>query len=307
VILRFRDSLFFFVVFVDFRVFVVAFTSVKGAGYPRVIWTAIALLGLLAALAVMVRAFEPRFAFFPLAGETTTPRDFGVRYEELTIPTRDGERLHAWLLPADTPRARIIYFHGNGGNLSVWAPILTNLPSHGYSVLAFDYRGYGLSTGRPGEQGLYRDVDAVIDGPWRDADRRTPIVYWGRSLGTVMAAYAASIRPPDGMILEAGFPDLAALARSSPPLAFLALFSSYRFPTAEFLRQVHSPTLVMHGDADTVVPFALGRALFERLAGAKHFVTIHGGDHNDLAPPDEPAYWGAVDAFISSVRVGRPF
>ena len=266
----------------------------------RVIWTAIALIGLLVAFAVLVRAVEARFAFFPLMGETATPRDFGVRYEGLTISTRDGERLHAWLLPADTPRARIIYFHGNGGNLSVWAPILANLTLHGYSVLAFDYRGYGLSTGRPSERGLYRDVDAVLERAWRDTDRHTPIVYWGRSLGTAMAAYAASIRSPDSVILEAGFPDAGALARTSPPLAFLALFSSYRFPTAELLRRVPSPTLVMHGDADTVVPFALGRALFDRLAGAKQFVTIHGGDHNDVAPPDAPAYWRAVDAFISS-------
>src|SRR5439155_1649334 len=85
-----------------------------------------------------------------------------------------------------------------GGNLSVWAPILANLTPHGYSVLAFDYRGYGLSTGRPSERGLYRDVDAVLDHAWHDADSRTPIVYWGRSLGTAMAAYAAS-RGPTGM------------------------------------------------------------------------------------------------------------
>ena len=271
----------------------------------RVASTAIALIGLLVAFAVLVRAVEARFAFLPLMGETATPRDFGMRYEDLTIPTRDGERLHAWLLPADTPRARILYFHGNGGNLSVWAPILANLTPHGYSVLAFDYRGYGLSTGRPSERGLYRDVDAVLDHAWHDADSRTPIVYWGRSLGTAMAAYAASIRPPDAVILEAGFPDARALARSVPPLAFLALFSSYRFPTAEILRQVPSPTLVMHGDADTVVPFALGRALFDRLGGAKEFVTIHGGDHNDVAPPDPRAYWGAVGAFISRAQRRR--
>jgi len=134
----------------------------------RVASTAIALIGLLVAFAVLVRAVEARFAFLPLMGETATPRDFGMRYEDLTIPTRDGERLHAWLLPADTPRARILYFHGNGGNLSVWAPILANLTPHGYSVLAFDYRGYGLSTGRPSERGLYRDVDAVLDHAWHD-------------------------------------------------------------------------------------------------------------------------------------------
>jgi fermentation-respiration switch protein FrsA (DUF1100 family) len=266
-----------------------------------VIWTAGVLVLLVVGLAGLVRLVEPRFAFFPLAGETVTPRDLGVAYDALTIPTRDGERLHAWALAANPPRARIVYFHGNGGNLSVWAPVLANLARRGYAVLAFDYRGYGRSTGRPGERSLYRDADAVLAHVWRDQDLRTPTVYWGRSLGTAMAAYAAAMRAPDGLILEAGFPDARALVRSSPPLALLALFSTYRFPTAEFLRNVRAPVLVMHGDDDRVVPFGLGRALFERIAGPKQFVTVHGGDHNDVTPPDAPAYWRAVDAFISGL------
>jgi fermentation-respiration switch protein FrsA (DUF1100 family) len=268
----------------------------------RVAWTVIVLFGILVGLTVLVRIVEPRFAFFPLAGESTTPRDYQAAYEALTIPTRDGERLHAWRLPADTPRAHIVYFHGNGGNLSVWAPILVNVSRRGYSLLACDYRGYGLSTGRPSEAGLYRDVDALLEHASRDADRRTPIVYWGRSLGTAMAAYAASVRPPDALILEAGFPDARAILRSSPPLALLALLSSYRFPAAEFLQGVRSPVLVIHGDEDTVIPFTAGRALFERIAAPKQFVTVRGGDHNDAEPPDAPAYWAAIDAFVDSVR-----
>jgi uncharacterized protein len=266
-----------------------------------VAWIAIGLIGVLAGLTVLVRMVESRFAFFPLAGETATPRDYQAPYDALTIPTRDGERLRVWLLPADVPRARIIYFHGNGGNLSVWAPILVKLPRHGYSVLAVDYRGYGLSTGRPGEAGLYRDVEAVLEHISRDTDRRTPVVYWGRSLGTAMAAYAASVRQPDALILEAGFPDARAILRSSPVLAVLALLSSYRFPAADFLRSARSPVLVMHGDEDTVIPFALGRALFEQIAGPKRFVTIRGGDHNDAEPPDVPAYWAAIDAFVDGL------
>jgi len=271
--------------------------------YSRVMWTAVAgvmvLLGLIGALILLVRVIEPQFAFFPSAGEDVTPRDFGERFDALTVPTADGERLHAWRLPAESPRAHVVYFHGNGGNLSVWAPILVRLQHRGYSVLAVDYRGYGLSTGRPSERGLYRDVDAVIEYAWRDRDRRVPIVYWGRSLGTAMAAHAASVKPPDRVILEAGFPDARTLVRSSPLLALLTRFSSYRFPTADLMRGVHAPVLVMHGDRDGVIPFAVGRALFERLEGSKQFVTIAGGDHNDTAPPDANAYWSAVDRFIA--------
>jgi hypothetical protein len=264
-----------------------------------VITAVIVLLVLIGALAVSVRVIEPRLAFFPSRGEDTTPRDFGARFEAVTIDTPDGERLHAWSLPADAPRAQIVYFHGNGGNLSVWAPILVALARRSYSVLAVDYRGYGLSTGRPGELGLYRDVDAVVEYAWPHRAPGVPMVYWGRSLGTAMAARAASVRPPDRIVLEAGFPDAATLVRSSPLLAFLTRFASYRFPTAEMMRGVQAPVLVMHGDRDRVIPFAVGRALFDRLDGPKRFVTIHGGDHNDAVPPDAAAYWSAVDAFIS--------
>lgn len=252
-------------------------------------------------LLVFVRWLEPRFAFFPSKGETTTPAQFGVDFAATEIPVRDGERLRAWLLRVANPRALIVYFHGNGGNLSVWAPILSDVARHGFDVLAFDYRGYGLSTGTPTEQGLYRDADAVVEHASTLRNEPRPIVYWGRSLGTAVAAHAATVRPPDAIVIEAGFPDARSLVRSSPPLAFLALFSTYRFPTAGFLDRVTAPVLVMHGDADSVIPFTLGRALFDRTRGVKTFLRIPGGDHNDLRPPDEQAYWDAVDTLIHSV------
>lgn len=266
----------------------------------------ITLLAVGLGLMVFVRWLEPRLAFFPSAGETTTPGDLGVEFSTTTVTTRDGERLHTWLLRAGSPsRALVVYFHGNGGNLSIWAPILSELARHGFDVLAFDYRGYGLSTGRPTETGLYRDADAVIEHASSLLAGSRPLVYWGRSLGTAVAAYAATRRPPDAIVLEAGFPDARSIIRSSPPLALLGLFSTYRFPTAEWLERVQAPALVMHGDADQVIPFALGRALFERVKGAKTFVTIPGGDHNDIRPSDARAYWEAVDSFIHRAGTSR--
>lgn len=269
---------------------------------------AFVLLASAAVLVVLVRLLEPRLAFFPSGGETTTPRDLGLDYEPLTIETGDGERLRAWLIPHRQPRALVVYFHGNGGNLSNWAPIVAGIARRGCSVLAFDYRGYGVSSGRPTEQGLYRDVDAIVDHVWTNASLPPTVVYWGRSLGVSMAAYAATRRPPAGLILESGFPDARSLFRAPSPMAFLALFSTYRFPAAEFLRSVNVPALVVHGDADSIVPYDRGRALYERIEGPKQFFTVRGGDHNDAAPPDEALYWQTIGTFIERAQssLARP-
>ena len=254
------------------------------------------------ALALFVRVLEPKLAFFPFTGESETPRDFGVPFEAVTIDTSDGERLRAWVMPAPDAKGRIVYFHGNGGNLSNWAPILAGIVRRGYSVFAVDYRGYGLSTGSPTERGLYRDVDATVARAWTGTDAKTPLVYWGRSLGGAMAAYAATVRKPEGVIVEAGFPSARAAVRGSPPLAVLSLLASYRFPAGEFLNRAGVPVLQLHGDRDSVIPFALGRELHESLTGPKQFVTIPGGDHNDAAAPDPAPYWAAIDQFVASLR-----
>src|SRR5262249_24764663 len=170
------------------------------------------------ALVALVRYIEPRLTFFPVAGETATPAQSGVPCESETIVTADGERLRAWTMARADACATILYFHGNGGNLSIWAPILAGVQRHGYAVHALHYRGYGGSTGRPSERGLYRDVDAALE--WFHAaygSRKCPSVYWGRSMGTTMAAYAAARRRPDGLILESGFPDARSLLRGFLP------------------------------------------------------------------------------------------
>jgi fermentation-respiration switch protein FrsA (DUF1100 family) len=259
-------------------------------------------LAVLTALALLVRFLEPRLAFFPTQGEDTTPAAFAIPFEAATIATGDGESLRGWLLPHDRPRAVVLYFHGNGGNLSVWAPVLAGLHREGFTVAAIDYRGYGLSTGTPSERGLYRDVDAAV--AWAARLRRpdVPLVFWGRSLGTTMAAHAATKARPDGLILESGFPGVRSVLRDSPVLLVLSVFSSYRLPTAALAGRAGAPVLVMHGDADRVIPFRNGRALYDALPQPKRFEVIGGGDHNDLVPPDPRRYWTAVRDFVSSLR-----
>jgi fermentation-respiration switch protein FrsA (DUF1100 family) len=253
-------------------------------------------------LAFGVRLLEPRMAFFPFAGEDVTPQRLGVEFRAFTIDTADGERLRAWHLPRADAVAQVLYLHGNGGNLSIWADVLVGLWRERLDVVAVDYRGYGLSTGRPSEQGLYRDVDATI-AHVESALRRPelPLLYWGRSLGTALAGYAATRGQPNGVVLEAGFPSAQALFDRNPVMLVLSAFSTYRFATADWMANVRAPTLVIHGDRDSVIPYRLGQRLYEALPGPKRFVTIPGGDHNEPAPADATLYWSAVRDFIASL------
>ena len=262
----------------------------------------------------LVARIEPRLMFFPSAGETETPRTIGLEYRSLDIRTADGETIAAWWLPHNAARADVLYFHGNGGNLSVWLPILAGVHASGLNVLAFDYRGYGRSTGTPTEQGLYRDAEAAVHTlrRLRDESRRggedparLPIIYWGRSLGGAVAAFATGIEHPNGLILESTFADKRSVIGSHVVLRALDLLASYRFNTADMLRGYDGPTLVMHGDADSVVPYKAGQALFERLAGPKRFVTLSGADHNDLHPSTAREYWQAVADFVTQASGPR--
>lgn len=253
-------------------------------------------------LKALIGSLEPRLVFFPYRGEDATPASAGLRYDVISLTTSDGERLVAWQLEPERPLADIVYFHGNGGNLSVWLPVLAALHRLRYRVLAVDYRGYGLSTGSPTEHGVYLDAEATVRHAARARTGSRPLVFWGRSLGAAIAASATRVVAPDGLVLEGGFPDKAAIIRTHPVLRALNVFGSYRFPTVELLRDFRRPVLVMHGDRDSIVPFALGRELFDRLNDPKQFAAVNGADHNDFFEEAKADYWAPVIRFIDSLR-----
>ena len=247
----------------------------------------------------LVAWLQPRMAFFPWEGIQETPSTAHVDYRDVKIPTADGPVLHGWWIPHPAPRANVIYWHGNGGNLSLWLDVLIDLHRRGFSVLAVDYRGYGASTGKPSEQGLYKDAQAVTE--FFDKELRRPglrTIYWGRSLGCAVASFASSRYKPDAVILESPFADVRTLFAGNPLMLALNMFATYRFPTATHLERYHGPLLVLHGDADSIIPFAAGQKTFERAASdQKTFVVLKGADHNDLHA-EHPAYWKAIDAFL---------
>ena len=251
---------------------------------------------------LLVWWLEPKMAFFPFSGIQETPATVGVPFSEHRIATADGETLHAWWFEHATPRAQIVYWHGNGGNLSLWMPVLVDLHRRGFNVLAVDYRGYGASTGRPTESGIYKDGESAVQYfTSKLRKENVPTIYWGRSLGCAVASYTASKSAPSGLVLESPFPDVAFLFTNNPVMRFLSVFSTYRFETAKHLQQYAGPLLVIHGDADSIIPFAAGKRVFEQAPStAKTFAVLPGADHNDVYAK-HPQYAEIIDRFLSTI------
>jgi fermentation-respiration switch protein FrsA (DUF1100 family) len=258
-------------------------------------------------LKLLVIWLEPHMAFFPLRGTQETPASVQLPYQDLSIRTDDGETLRAWWLEHPGPRGQVLFFHGNGGNLSLWLDVIIEFRRRGFSVLAVDYRGYGDSTGRPTERGIYRDAAAVV-GEFARRLRRSgsPVIYWGRSIGSAVAASATASAQPDGLVLESPMPDARAVLRANPVLWLLSFLSSYRFATSAFLQGYSGPLLIIHGDADSIVPFEAGRRVFDRAPSPqKTFVALKGVEHNDPYSLNSAHYWSAVEEFLAVVNSKR--
>jgi hypothetical protein len=264
------------------------------------------------ALKILVMLVEPRLTFFPVADYPLTPPDLGLPFEEVRLKTADGVEIQSWFVPGlplpDGGGRRpltLLFFHGNAENLGVCVPLASLTRAYGYSLMLVDYRGYGRSDGQPSEKGIYLDGRAALDHlrGRREVDPKR-IVVWGRSIGAAVAVrLAADHGPVAGVVLESPFTSARDLLREAGywPLYALSFFGSYRFDLAEAIGRVKAPVLVVHGSEDEVVPFSLGRRLYEMAPGRKRFRAIEGGGHNDLFARHREALWGAVRRFLATV------
>lgn len=266
--------------------------------------TLVVIVVLIVSLKAVILWLEPRMAFFPIRGVQQTPGAAGLAYADVAIATPDGETLHGWWLDHPDPQAQVVFWHGNGGNLSLWLPVIVELRRRGFSVLAVDYRGYGGSTGSPSERGIYRDAEAAVHEFARSFRRDgVPVIYWGRSLGSPVASSTISAVRPDALVLESPMPHVRSVLRDNPILWVLSFLSSYRFPTSAFLQDYKGSLLVIHGELDSIVPFRAGQQVFANAGTTrKTFVSIPGADHNDLHMVNPGLYWGAIDEFVADVR-----
>jgi fermentation-respiration switch protein FrsA (DUF1100 family) len=244
-----------------------------------------AILGATALLVLLVRRpLERLLVYAPSRVLSTTPAAFGLRYDDVTLETRDGIRLHAWHVRVGQPRGLVLYLHGNAGNIEDRLPSAAAFAREALDTLLLDYRGYGRSQGVPWEEGLYLDAEAAF--AW--AVRRTlPMVLYGESLGGAVAVELATRRSATALCLQSTFTSLADMADRVLPVLGRWLISQ-RFESARKLPSIRAPLLIIHGSADDLVPQAMGARLYQLAQGQREFLVVPQAGHNDLAAHAAP-------------------
>jgi fermentation-respiration switch protein FrsA (DUF1100 family) len=249
---------------------------------------------------------EQRWIYRPYKGRFLDPVTLGVR--DCYFLASDGVRLNAWYLAAPSGQPTVLYFHGNGGSLSTMDRTLAEMKRARFGVLLVDYRGYGLSAGRPSEPGLYRDGLAAYEYCRKLGVPAERLLVHGQSLGGGVASYVVSQRACAGLILEStftSFPEVAAKVCGggiSGRLAYLAV--NTRFPTQRRLASLKIPLLVIHGEQDELIPCSMGRALYRAApAQARRLWTVKGAGHNNLRATAGAEYAERLQAFWSDCRL----
>ena len=255
----------------------------------------------------MTRPLLHSLLYFPARAIATTPAAAGLAFEDVGFETDDGVRLHGWWVPATAPAiGHILLCHGNAGNVGDRVAHVALLVAAGCDVLAFDYRGYGRSRGRPSEQGTYRDARAARTALLgRPGVERARVVYLGESLGGAVAVALARELPPAGLVLQSAFTSIRDMARLHYPFIPRSLVPD-AYPTLRLIAELPVPLLVLHGDRDRIVPALHGEALFDAAPGPKRLEILRGAGHNDLIAHAGAAWAQAIADFARGLgRVPR--
>lgn len=227
--------------------------------------------------------------YFPSRGLHATPAAMGLPFRDVAFPTDDGEQLFGWWIPARTQpaRAHVLHCHGNAGSIADRVYEAELLAPLGLDLFLFDYRGYGLSSGRPSEQGTYRDAraarQALLEQEGVDPRR---LVFIGESLGAAVALELALQHPPAGLVLRSPWTSIRDMGRLHYPFVPPALVPN-AYPSRERIGGLRCPLLIVHGARDDIVPAAHGQALFEAAPEPKRLFLIPRASHNDLLVFDE--------------------
>jgi fermentation-respiration switch protein FrsA (DUF1100 family) len=229
-----------------------------------------------------------------------------LTYEDVFFDATDGTKLHGWYVPHPNPKAVVLYCHGNGEYVAQLAKRLKVLHDRiGVTVFAWDYRGYGRSAGKPHEENLIADGRVAL--MWlanKVGLDPSNIVIIGRSLGGAVAVALAAEFNVRGLVLDRTFSELTDAAAHNYPWLPVRLVMRNRFSSMERIKNYHGPLLQSHGTKDRIVPYVLGKKLFEASPSQnKKFLTVEGGDHSGPLPD---FCYDALVEFLDTIALPSP-
>ena len=221
---------------------------------------------------------------------------YGV--EEFFVDTEDHVKIQGLYLPLVGSDTLLVYFHGNAGNIYHRIPDLIQLQKAGVNVIGVGYRGYGKSEGTPSEEGIYRDGNAVFKYITEELGfSQDSIIVFGRSIGTAAALNISNNKNIGSLILVTPLTS----GKAHTKAIGLGIFSSLAgnsFNNLAKIKNIKIPLLVIHGTNDRVIPFSMGKEIYNHAKTQKKFIKIEGAGHNNLHDTYRRSYWPPILDFI---------
>jgi len=269
-------------------------------------WPYLLLLVLLGGLSfyLFYPKIESFFMFYPASSFALTPEALQLEYSDVSFTAEDGTRLHGWLFPKEGKVPVIVFCHGNAGNISHRLENIRLLLEKNFQVFIFDYRGYGKSGGKPSEQGLYLDGLAAYD--YLVQEEQFPpdqIILFGRSLGAAVAIEISLKRQIRSLIIEGAFLSTKEMAKTMALFSLLSPFLPAHYNNLKKIARVDVPKLIIHAEADEIIPFSMGKRLFDAANPPKYFYPVKGARHNDTYVVGGEEYFQTLAAFARNSKI----
>lgn len=235
---------------------------------------------------LVILFFAQRQLMYPADPRRIAPAAAGfAKAREVEVRASDGTRLVAWYVAPEAGKPVVLYFHGNGSNLANRVQRFDLLTRNGAGLLALGYRGYGGSGGVPSERGLIDDARAAHSHLQKLGVAPERIVLFGESLGAGVAVALASERKVAALVLEAPFSSAADVAASVYWMFPVRWLIRDSFDSTSRISEISAPVLILHGDADRVIPMRFGQRLYAAANEPRRFVAVPGGGHQIMEQP----------------------
>ncbi|MEO7523728.1 MAG: alpha/beta fold hydrolase [Ferruginibacter sp.] len=226
---------------------------------------------------------QETFLFHPKKLSADHVFDFKIPFKEVQIPVNktDTISLVKFFPTGSVSKGVLVYYHGNMENVEYYEHFVSAFTRYGYEVWMPDYPGYGKSTGDRTEKKMY-DEAWLVQRMAMNMFHSDSITIYGKSLGTGIAAYAASASRCKQLILETPYYSITNLFNHYAFMYPVSMMIKYKIPTWQFLEDVKVPVTIFHGTNDKIIPYSCAEKLQGSMKPGDQFITIPGGSHNDL-------------------------
>ncbi len=247
-------------------------------------------------------ALQRKLLYFP-SPQRVQPADAGLPgVTERVLQTNDGQQIITWVGQPRMGFPTILYFHGNGGDLSGRASRIATYLQQGYGMTMMSYRGFSGSTGNPSEKANIADALLAFDTLVAGGTKPSNIIVYGESLGSGVATQVAAARPVGGIILDAPYTSTVDVGAQAYWFLPVRLLMADRYETIRHIKNVTAPLLIVHGDRDAVIPVAMGHAVHAAAVSPKEIATFPKAGHDNHS---EHGSYDVIFRWLAAWRAAR--